>query len=457
VTDWAPDAPIKPFWQRMPRIFRLPLRRSVLTRIALLCALALVSPLALALGPVGFLILPAVLLGVFVYGAQYGFRIIERSSQGFLDPDHYPDQDDDGSLAGPLKYVAINLLFGVIVAGVFMATGGGETPTWLVSGLLFTVLMPAAVMRLVTTGSLRQAVSPAGLAETIRRIGMPYVVLCVFVFFAELCRSYGVFAAGAAGGLGGTLLGAVAGKTAGFGIGLLALLFFMAMAFWYFSYVICALIGYAMYQWADALEITVFGPGETRGASVRKLDVKARARDALIARMVAGGEVKEAIGVLSEDLRERPQDLSLHARLHKLLLAEGYLPRIEDHTDKYLDLLMSTGNEREALGLVEEALGRSAEWRPRTVEHIVPLARAALDGGRAPLAAQLVKGFDKRFRGHPDVPQAYLLGAQLMLQSGSAAVPQARHILEHLVDKHPTDRAAAEAQRMLARIEQLAR
>jgi len=87
----------------------------------------------------------------------------------------------------------------------------------------------------------------------------------------------------------------------------------------------------------------------------------------------------------------------------------------------------------------------------------VPLARAALATGRAPLATQLIKGFDKRFRGHPDVPRAYLIGAQLMLQAGGAAVPQARRILQHLVEQHPTDVAAAEAQRMLGRLDQLAR
>lgn len=457
MTEWSAGSPVTPFWQRMPRIFALPLRRSVLARIGALCALALMSPLALALGFGGFLLMIAILLGVFIYGLQYGFTIIDRSSLGFLDPNSYPQLQEGNDIARPIKYVAINGLFVLVMVGVAMITGGSEFMVGVTWALLFGLAMPAAVMRLVMTGGLRQSVSPGGLITTMSRIGRAYLVLCVFVFFADLCRSYGVLAVGAAGGLSGALLAAPAGQIAKIGAGVFALLFFMAAAFWYFSYVICALIGYAMYQYADSLEITVVGPGETRATSLRKVDVKARARDALIARMVSSGEVKEAIDVLAEDLRERPQDLSLHARLHKLLLAENYLPRIEDHTNKYLDLLMKTGNERESIALAEEALARSVDWRPRTVEHIVPLARAALAAGRAPLATQLIKGFDKRFRGHPDVPRAYLIGAQLMLQAGGAAVPQARRILQHLVEQHPTDVAAAEAQRMLGRLDQLAR
>ena len=105
-------------------------------------------------------------------------------------------------------------------------------------------------------------------------------------------------------------------KTA-IGFGGVALLFFMSVGFWYFTYVICALIGYAMYQYADTLEIAVVGPGEEwvgtalpRGPG----DTRTRTRDTLIGQMIAAGEIKDAIGLLAEDLRDRPNDLSLHGR-----------------------------------------------------------------------------------------------------------------------------------------------
>jgi hypothetical protein len=458
VSTWTPDAtvaPVTPFWQRMPRIFALPLEKVVLIRIATLSGLALLSPLALFMGVFGVFVMLLVLLGVFVYGAAYGFTIIDRSSQGFLSPSGYPELDENASIWRPIKYVVINVAFVLALIAVVLVSGGSEFLLWTAYVLLFGIAMPAAVMRLVVTQSVFGALSPTGIVSTIGRIGKTYFVLCIFVFFADLCRNYGVVLLAVAGGLGGMVLGAMAGRTASIGVGVFALLFVMTAAFWYFTYVICALIGYAMYQYSDALEITPIGPGDTRGPSTRRIDLKARSRDALIGKLVSEGAVKDAIEVLNDDLRDRPQDLSLHARLHKLLLAEGYLPRIEDHTEKYLDLLMATSNEREALPLAEEALGRNAEWRPRKTEHIVPLARSAMAAGKNDLAARLIKGFDKKYRAHPDVPAIYLIGAQLMLAAGGPALEQARRILEYLVEKYPEHPAGQEGARTLERMDKL--
>jgi hypothetical protein len=456
--DWSADSgqpSATPFWQRVPKFFLLPLDRAVATRILAMSAAAVLSPLALTLGFFGFLLMMLVLFAVLVIGAQFGFSIIERSSQGFLRPSEYPQVELETSWARPFKYVAINVIFVLVLVAIGVVTTS-ELLVWIAWLLLFGIAMPASVMRLVMTGSLPRAVSPGGIVEVITRIGKPYIALCVFVFFADLCRTYGMGLIAGAGGIGTAMSAAAGGGKAALGAGIFFLMFLIVAGFWYFTYMICALIGYAMFQYADALEITVIGPGETRGPATRRVDVKARSRDAMIAKMVAAGDVREAIDVLNDDLRDRPSDLSLHARLHKLLLAEGYRPRIEDHTEKYLGLLMRSDNAREALPLVEEALARDENWSPRSVEHVVPLARAAMAASKPQLAARLIKGFDKKHRMHPDIPAVYLIGAQLMLQQGGPAAAQARMILEHLVQKYPSDPAAAEGKRTLDRLDRLA-
>lgn len=456
--NWSTESglpPATPFWQRVPKFFLLPLDRTVATRILVLSAVAVLSPLALIMGFFGFLIMLVVLLGVVVIGAQFGFTIIERSSQGFLRPAEYPAIQTETSWLRPFKYVAINVIFLLVLVAIMVVTTS-ETLAWIAWVVLFGIAMPAAVMRLVMTGSIGRAISPGGLVEVIGRIGKPYIALCIFVFFADLCRTYGTGFIAGAGGIGAAMTAAAGGGKATLGAGVFVLMFLIVAGFWYFTYMICALVGYAMYQYADALEITVIGPGETRGPATRRVDVKARSRDALVAKMVASGDVKEAIDIINDDLRDRPHDLSLHARLHKLLLHEGYRPRIDDHTDKYIALLMKTDNGREALPLVEEALGRDPAWSPRIVEYVVPLARAALAASKPQLAAQLIRGFDKKHRMHPDVPAVYLIGAQIMLQQGGPAAAQARTILEHLVQRYPDDAAAAEGRRTLERLDRLA-
>jgi tetratricopeptide (TPR) repeat protein len=442
--EYANQQTAEPFWKRIQKFFLLPLDRAVLLRIGGLSAALVVALVLLLFGAFGVALLAAAAFALLVVGARFGFKIIERSSKGYLIPSDYPLTDDD--LVGPYlpyKYVAMNVVF-AFVAGLFiMLFGGNEVLGILVWGLFFVVLMPAATMRLVMTGSLRGALSPTELINLIRNIGKPYAALCAFVFFADLSRTWGMaFIAGASGiGAGGAS-----------GIGFLAamLVFLLSAGFWYFSYVICALIGYAMYQYADRLEISVVGPGEERlrSSTGRHADIKARTRDALIGQMVSAGEIKEAIDLLNDDLRERPNDLSLHARLHKLLLAENYGPKVEDHTEKYLALLVKSQNWREALDLVEEALARRADWTPRQAESIAPLARAALQKGRPQLAATLIRGFDKKHPNHPDVPQIYFVGAQLMAESARKP-DEARRILKYLLQRHAADPVAAEARRYL--------
>jgi hypothetical protein len=446
---FADSGPIEAFWQRVHRFFLLPLDRAVLIRVGGLALASVFALLLLFLGAPGLVLAPIGLLAVLVIGARYGFKLIERSSKGFLRPSDYPVSDDDlVSAYLPYKYVAINLIFGVVVV-TFSALTRSEFVSFVLGLLLFVGVLPAATMRLVITGSLRGALDPQEIIALIQRMGKPYAALAAFVFCTDLCRTYGLAAIAFAGGLGGD--GAASLGAKGFGFGAALLVFLLAAGFWYFTYVACALIGYAMYQYADKLDIAVLGPGERSlrsAATARTVDLKARTRDALIGQMVTAGEVHEAIDLLSNDLRERPSDLSLHARLHRLLLAEGNRLRIEDHTDKYLTLLVRSENWREALELYEEAATRRSDWAPRDVANVIPLAQAALRAGKPREAGLLIRGFDKRHPNHPDIPRAYLVGAQIMAEHARQPV-EAKRILQHIVQRYGADPAAAEASKYL--------
>ncbi len=449
---YASNGPIEPFWQRIHRFFLLPLDKAVLLHIAALSA-ALVAAFALLfLGGFGVLLMLFAMLAILVMGARYGFKIIERSSKGFLRPSDYPLTDDDlVSAYLPYKYVAINLIFGVLAALLVMLSGGSEFISIVVWLVFFVGIIPAATMRLVVTGSLRGALNPSEMVSMVGRIGKPYAALAAFVFVADLCRTYGLVALAVAGGLGAAGVAFFAGLKAGLGFGSILLLFLLSAGFWYFTYMICAMIGYTMYQYADALDISVMGPGERAMRSVanaRTIDVKARTRDALIGQLVAAGDIKEAIDLLSHDLSDRPNDLSLHARLHRLLVAENSTPRIENHADAYLTLLVKSENWREAIELVEDAKARRADWAPREIDNIAPLAQAALRSGKPQLAGQLIKGFDRKHAVHADVPKIYLIGAQLMAEWGGKP-DEARRILEYLLKRYPSDAVSVEAGRYL--------
>jgi hypothetical protein len=455
-----PAAAVEPFWQRIHRFFTLPLDRAVLVRIAGLAAAGVIAFALFFLGALGVLAGLAGIVAVLVVGARYGFKIIERSSRGFLQPGDYPLSDEDlVSPYLPYKFVAMNFVFGLVLGLAALLTGGSEFFTLLVWLGLFVVIMPAATMRLVITGSLRAALNPGELVALIQRIGKPYAALAAFVFCADLCRTYGMAALAVAGGLGAGALGMAGGTKAAIGFGGVALLFFMGVGFWYFTYVICALVGYAMYQYADTLEISVVGPGEEQARSVARAhggDPRTRTREALIGQMIAAGEIKEAIALLSEDFRDRPNDLALHGRYHRLLVADGDAAAVESHADQYMTLLVKSQNWREALELYEDTVARSPEWTMREVGNIVPLAQAAFRAGNPKIAGQLVRAFDRRHPGHPDIPRAYLLGAQLMADYGNQP-EEAKRILRYVVKHHAGDPAAVEAERHLEVMRRMAK
>ena len=115
---YANNGPIEPFWQRnrINRFFLLPLDKAVLTRIAGLSARLRSCPLRCCSSAASACCCWCVaLLAILVTGVRYGFKIIERSSKGFLRPSDYPLTDDDlVSEYLPYKYAAMNLVFGVL-------------------------------------------------------------------------------------------------------------------------------------------------------------------------------------------------------------------------------------------------------------------------------------------------------------------------------------------------------
>jgi hypothetical protein len=462
----SPEAPATPFWRRMPKFFLFPAAKASLTRIV---GASVVYGIAgwifgrsMLTSPVfGSLILLVAIAGTAVFLARYGFLVIERTAAGYLRQDQYPEFAQDGSPYRPYKMFLVTMIVPVLI-GVVSAVF--TSPLLMVVLLVgFALLLPASCMVMTMTDSFFDAINPSRCLEIARKIGKPYLALCLFLLLLMLSsqqaadfvlpRLVGAQMQAHANTLGaGATPQAVAGA-----IGRTMGLAFFVMSFIgsYFFVMMCALIGYVMYQYADALGVSVVGPGEARTIGrVSSAEHARRTRDALIGQMVAAGEIREAIDMVNADLRDKPNDLSLHARLRKLLLIEGATPRIEDHAERYIELLVKTDNAREALPMVEAAFARRPDYEPRKLELVVPLARGALAAGKPKLAAQLIRGFDKRHRMHPDIPHVYLLGAQIMLEAGAPRA-QAVQMLEHLLAKYPEHAVAPEAKRLAERLTRL--
>lgn len=424
---WTPErVPPQPFWKRIPRFFRFPAYLPPLLRnlgLSGLLAVAVASEMALVAA------LVALIAAVVI--VRYGFLVIERASQGYLRPEDYPPVAGERHAWRPYKMFLVLVIAFLVLSLLVALTHSGVLLT--VGLVLIALGMPASVMSMAQADSLREAMNPVRLANIALRIGAPYLVMCLFLFLL------------------------MSGSNTAFDLvePLLArhvwlLVFGSSFVGNYFFLIMCALIGYVMFQYHEELGVAVTGPGDSgRPVLKGRIDMAARSRDALVGQMVADGDLAGAVSLVSEALTEKPNDLSLHARLRRLLVAQNDALRLEEHSDKYLALLVRSGNQGEALALVEDEAGRRGAFQPREAALIPPLARHALDHGKPQLAAALLRGFDKRFPGAPETVEVYLLGARLMHEVARDDA-RARRMFEHVINTWPQHVAAAESARRLA-------
>jgi len=453
----APAAAVTPFWQRMPSMFMFPLQRPPLVRnfaaSTLFTLLVWAGLPELQQAPLRWgLLIFASWVGTSLYIARFGFLVIERTASGYLDSRKYPQQEAEPNWWRPVKMFLVLVFVPVFISlmGVLFLPKG-----LVVAALLaFALLLPASVMVLTMTDSFAEAVNPARCLQTATSIGPPYLLLCLFLFLLSISsrQAIGLLlgGTGAAAGHAGTA-GAEAGLAAVRGyVG--ASVFVFTLVGNYFLVLTCTLIGYAMYQYSGVLGIDVVGPGEAqRGGPVSASAHERRVREAMIGKLIAAGEFRDAMELISDEMRSRPNDLSLHVRMHKLLIHEGSRPPIEAHADRYLELLMAKSNFPEALALYEETTKMFPEFTPHDVGRLPQLAGAALDALKPDLAAHLIRGFDRRYPGHPKIPDVYVIGARIMLQAEHAK--EARRLLEHVIKNFADSPAAAQAGRFLARFE----
>jgi tetratricopeptide (TPR) repeat protein len=455
VVETAQD--VTPFWQRMPRLFLFPLQRPPLLRnLGATVLFAIVVWMGLPQLPTapfrwGLLIFLA-WVGTALFVARFGFLVIERSAAGYLDTRGYPEQESQVDWWRPIKMFLVLVFVPVAIAllGALLLPKG----LVVIALLAFALLLPASVMVLTMTDSFVDAVNPSQCLRTATRIGPPYLLLCLFLFMLSISSRQAVsFLLGghSAGGApaAAAAQGAEAGLLAKRGY-FSASVFVFTLVGNYFLVLTCALIGYTMYQYSGVLGIAVVGPGEVRRAGpISAAAHERRVREAMIGKLIAAGELKEAMELLSDEMRIRPADLSLHVRMHTLLIHEGSRPRIEAHSERYLELLLASSNFKAALALYEETQAMIPGFTPHDPARLPQLAGAAIDALKPDLAAQLIRGFDRKYPGHPKIPDVYVVGARIMLQSEHAK--EARRLLEYVTATYADSPAAIEARRYLVR------
>lgn len=421
-TPAAPKVP--PFWHRLNAFFLFPFQaRPLIYAVFLsLCTLTvMVSPL------IGVF----AVIGVLLATARYSFKVAAMASMGVLDSADYDTARSDPAWTHlPWKFLGVLMVHGLLI-GLLTSAGEG---LGVIGEFLSSMLVPATLMVLIQTTSFRSAINPAELLRAMAAVGMPYLLLCVFM----LLLSMGMPVAW-------SLLLPLAPK------GLIAPL--MAFVAVYFSWVTAAMVGYVMFQNHENLDIDLVkdpsndlvqaAQGGQRTGPV--VDPVVRERDAQVAALIKDGDIQTAQELAYDWQRSNPESLADQRRYHRVLLLTDKKDTLVWFTQKLIQSLMKEQKGQEALQVYEATLAKYPELTLESAELTLTLAQLAWKGLDHRQALALLKGFDKRYPRDPAVPKAYELIARVLHQ-GMGRTDQAlavyRAMLRHF-PQHPSTQEAA--------------
>lgn len=431
----APPA-IPPFWNRLNAFFLFPFQpRPLIYAVFLsLCSLAAMLSVPIAVITV---------IGILLATARYSFKVSAMASMGLLKAADFDDtRSDPGWTHLPWKFLGVLFVHGLVIALLASANEGLGTLGRFVSALL----VPATLMVLIQTCSLRSAISPAELMRAVAAVGMPYLLLCLFMLLLNIGMP-----------IAWGLLLPLAPK------GLIAPV--MTFVGVYFAWVSASMVGYVMYQNHESLDIDLVKDPQAELAGARPGgagDPLARERDAQVSDLIRQGQIREAYDLAYEWQRGNPENLPDQRRYHRVLLLSDKPDQLTWFTERYLQSLLKANKGQDALQVHESSLAKLPSLSLESAELTLTLAQLAWKNQNDKHALALLKGFDKRYPRDPAVPKAYELVARI-LHLGLGRTAQAltvyramqKHFAQHpatqevawLLRDHTGEGAAAAPQR----------
>ncbi len=438
----------------MPRFFLYPFHLSILLRVLIFSAIAVCGIFAGGFGLV--LILMAGLAWIFML--RYASRVLVETSLGRLSPGDWGLEPPQDLAYMPFKIFIMLALYGFFIGLVVFFLGELGA---ILANLGMTLIMPAAIIALVIGGSLFGSLNPAVIADIMRSIGKPYLLLCLFLFCLSTSN---MILSGKLGEMAarpmlqqnerivqllheneGQMTEEVAEELAQIHKEsnkqlprMLFLLFLTQVVSMHFLVIAFNMMGYTAYQYRHELGLKTDNDDETE---------QGEGQSQVIARLLAEGEVEEALEIAYEAQRLDPFNPDAMESYNKLLHLAGKDDRLVNHTAKLIPLLVSKGMTDRAF----DALRRCREKRPDFVPEaadLVALARIARQRRDPKLALQLLNGFERKFPNNALIPEVYFLCGNVLCED-LRQDPLAIRFFNALQSRYPQHERAADAQRLM--------
>lgn len=347
---------------------------------------------------------------------KYAQSVLEETAHGYLKP--RPLSTEQLTENGLIVFK----LFAVLVVFDFIEFTALDLFNQIGRQIVSFVLVfatPAAIMVLAMEDKLLSALNPSIVYSVITRIGTPYFLLFVLFYVLRMAR--------------GTTFELVAGfinPSLWVAIYVLISMYFYLIAF--------NMMGYLLYQRHEELgfhiEVDVEDAIEIpKTKQVEKVTPELRAVEILIHE----GKTEDAVKQLKEIVRNSPTDIEARERLLKLCRLTGNLAEHRVQGQSYINYLFSERKVTQAAKVYQSSIERDKQFRPAKASERLELARYFQQNGQAKLAMVLLNNLHKDFPSYENIPDAYLLVAQMLCEQFNDD-GRARQVLNFILQNYPT-------------------
>lgn len=403
-----PDTP--PIWQRLPQTFRYGLHPVPL-------GLSLTLGLVLAFADIGLLLsIPLLLIPL-----RYAVEVFNRTAEGDMHPPELSYRVLVEGYGIVIKMAAMLLLLGLLIGSIASSAGPFLAELTL---YFFLIALPACFMVLMLTESLLQAINPLALISTMLHLGWSYLALYGLLFILNLAASN---LSDLVTGLGHPEL-AIAGAYGTMNL-------FYVIAFHMMGYMI-------------------FRKGASFG-TVSALATGAENPETHLEQLIQDGRSEAARAELRDMIRATPTDLGLYRRLHNLCLRDQSNDELARNAGDYIRRLLAANKPYDAAEVHADCERMGCQLPRLSDTETLALARAVRGKGQAKSAFSLIKGFHKTHPSSPVIPEAYMLGAQILcedLERDDLAI----QMLQYLQKAFPQHPNIDQAHRYLKTLQSLA-
>ncbi|KQV59358.1 MULTISPECIES: hypothetical protein [unclassified Duganella] len=404
------------FWSQLSRFFAYPFALNGLLFLALLAGLASAS--AMLFDPQSIQIFLPIFI-VVALAVRQGLRVIEFCSQGRAQPPSIPELFDGNPTT--LKMFGLMLGYGIAVGclGHFGLLGFGLI-------ICLSGLLPASIMLLAIHGSLRDALDPIQVFQLALRIGWSYFGLLFVLFITAQGPERAI------GLLPATTLRYLAEHY------FYLLIAIPVVVTVYFNMVMGAMMGYLLFQHHEDLGIEPDDDGTAAPADYRALEL---ARAVILVRE---SRYPDALKHMAGMVADYPNDLQVLEYHHKLLCQSRSEPeRIQQHTERYLQVLLDMQRKNRMTAVLEAACMVVPHYKPKSIALRRALAEEYFAQKRFNQAIALIGMLHKEAPTSEELPAAYYLLARIYSE-GLRDDGKAVMILDFLLKQHAGHAIAGE-------------